>query len=133
MFLHNFFFSTGPITSLNSIVMIDKSSNSSTNLILVFIQALSDYTLTILPTGTAIRNNHDSKSKSKLLYDWWSVSLSWCWAHSSTCDQIILLLNTLSIMISSQIKLYYDRRSVGQSVLVSGTHLGPVTNFSFFL
>jgi hypothetical protein len=26
-------------------------------------------------------------------------------------------------------KLYYDRRSVGQSVLVSGTHLGPSTNF----
>jgi hypothetical protein len=25
-------------------------------------------------------------------------------------------------------KLYYDRRSVGQSVLVSGTHLGPSTN-----
>jgi hypothetical protein len=26
-------------------------------------------------------------------------------------------------------KLYYDRRSVGQSVLVSGTHLGPGTNY----
>jgi hypothetical protein len=33
----------------------------------------------------------------------------------------------------SKSKLYYDRRSVGQSVLVSGTHLGSVTNFSFFL
>jgi hypothetical protein len=30
-------------------------------------------------------------------------------------------------------KLYQDRRSVGQSVLVSGTHLGPATNFSFSL
>jgi hypothetical protein len=29
----------------------------------------------------------------------------------------------------SQVKLYYDRRSVGQSVLVSGTHLEPATNF----
>jgi hypothetical protein len=29
--------------------------------------------------------------------------------------------------------LYYDRQSVGQSVLVSGTHLGPATNFSFSL
>jgi hypothetical protein len=28
-------------------------------------------------------------------------------------------------------KLIYDRQSVGQSVLVSGAHLGPVTNFSF--
>jgi hypothetical protein len=30
-------------------------------------------------------------------------------------------------------KLIYDRQSVGQTVLVSGTHLGPVTNFSFLL
>jgi hypothetical protein len=27
--------------------------------------------------------------------------------------------------------LYYDRRSVGQSVLVTDLHLGPATNFSF--
>jgi hypothetical protein len=27
-------------------------------------------------------------------------------------------------------KLYYDRQSVGQSILVSGTHLGPATYFS---
>jgi hypothetical protein len=26
-------------------------------------------------------------------------------------------------------KLIYDRQSVGQSVLVPGTHMGPVTNF----
>jgi hypothetical protein len=30
-------------------------------------------------------------------------------------------------------KLYCDRRSVGKSDLVSGTHLGPMTNFSFSL
>jgi hypothetical protein len=30
-------------------------------------------------------------------------------------------------------KLIYDRLSVGQSVLVTGAHLGPVTNFSFSL
>jgi hypothetical protein len=30
----------------------------------------------------------------------------------------------------SQSKLYYDRQLVGQSVFVSGTHLGPATNFS---
>jgi hypothetical protein len=30
----------------------------------------------------------------------------------------------------SKSKLYYDRQSVGQSVLVSGTHLAPATNFS---
>jgi hypothetical protein len=27
-------------------------------------------------------------------------------------------------------KLYYDRQSVGESILASGTHLGPETNFS---
>jgi hypothetical protein len=32
-----------------------------------------------------------------------------------------------------QLKLIYDRQSVGQSVMVSGAHLGPVTNFSFSL
>jgi hypothetical protein len=32
-----------------------------------------------------------------------------------------------------KLKLNCDRQSVGQSVLVSGTHLGPVTNFSFSL
>jgi hypothetical protein len=30
----------------------------------------------------------------------------------------------------SKAKLYYDRQSVGQSLLVSGTHLGPATNSS---
>jgi hypothetical protein len=30
---------------------------------------------------------------------------------------------------SNRTKLIYDRQSVGQSVLVSGAHLGPVTNF----
>jgi hypothetical protein len=33
----------------------------------------------------------------------------------------------------SKSKLHYDRQSVGQSVLVSGPHLGPATNFSFSL
>jgi hypothetical protein len=32
-----------------------------------------------------------------------------------------------------QSKSHYDRQSVGQSVLVSGAHLGPLTNFSFSL
>jgi hypothetical protein len=29
-----------------------------------------------------------------------------------------------------KLKLIYDRQSVDQSVLVSGAHLGPATNFS---
>jgi hypothetical protein len=31
----------------------------------------------------------------------------------------------------SKWKSHYDRQSVGQSVMVSGAHLGPATNFSF--
>jgi hypothetical protein len=30
-----------------------------------------------------------------------------------------------------KLKLIYDRQSVGQSVLVSGAHLGPLTRFLF--
>jgi hypothetical protein len=36
-------------------------------------------------------------------------------------------------LLPSKWKLIYDRQSVGQSVLVSGAHLGPVANFSFSL
>jgi hypothetical protein len=36
-------------------------------------------------------------------------------------------------VIKSKSKLIYDRQSVGQSVLVSGAHLGPATNFYFSL
>jgi hypothetical protein len=32
---------------------------------------------------------------------------------------------------SSKVKVIYYRRSVGQSVLVSGHHVGPATDFSF--
>jgi hypothetical protein len=35
--------------------------------------------------------------------------------------------------VSEWVCLIYDRQSVGQSVLVSGAHLGPVTSFSFSL
>jgi hypothetical protein len=33
--------------------------------------------------------------------------------------------------VKLKLKLYYDRQTVGQSVLVSSDHLEPVTNFSF--
>jgi hypothetical protein len=34
-------------------------------------------------------------------------------------------------VLRAKSELFYDRRSIGQSVLVSGHHLGPATNFSF--
>jgi hypothetical protein len=49
-------------------------------------------------------------------------------------QQLLLTLLPQEVSYSeSKSKLYYDRQSVGQSVLVSGTHLGPATNFSHFL
>jgi hypothetical protein len=43
----------------------------------------------------------------------------------------VSLIDVTEVRIN--LKLIYDRQSVGQSVLVSGAHLGPVTNFSFSL
>jgi hypothetical protein len=36
-------------------------------------------------------------------------------------------------LMKLKLKLICDRQTVGQSVLVSGAHLGPVTDFSFSL
>jgi hypothetical protein len=36
-------------------------------------------------------------------------------------------------MFGLKLQLIYDRQSVGQPILVSGAHLGPMTNFSFCL
>jgi hypothetical protein len=41
--------------------------------------------------------------------------------------------NVTSLILQLKLQLIYDRQSVGQSVLVSGAHLGPVTNFSVLL
>jgi hypothetical protein len=44
-----------------------------------------------------------------------------------------LIVTWLQLQLQFQFQLIYDRQSVGQSVLVSGAHLGPVTNFYFSL
>jgi hypothetical protein len=44
-----------------------------------------------------------------------------------------VLLVSCKQQLKLKLKLIYDRQSVSQSVLVSGAHLGPVTNFSFSL
>jgi hypothetical protein len=41
------------------------------------------------------------------------------------------LISAHSTVLKLKLQLIYDRQLVGQSVLVSGAHLGPVTNFSF--
>jgi hypothetical protein len=45
----------------------------------------------------------------------------------------VVHLPRLWVLIPFKSKSHYDRQSVGQSVLVSGAHLGPATNFSFSL
>jgi hypothetical protein len=60
-------------------------------------------------------------------------------ATSSPLDVLVefRLVNRLAVgfrlIQKLKLKLIYDRQSVGQSVLVSGAHLGPLTNFSFSL
>jgi hypothetical protein len=98
------------------------------------------------------------QSKPKSCYDWRSVSqyvlvssplwnlwplLSvWkllcclCGAPSLTRGRVCWL-NWLEVKVTygwrSKSKWHYDRQSVGQSVLVSGSNLGPATNFTFSL
>jgi hypothetical protein len=43
------------------------------------------------------------------------------------------LSNSVLFLVVLKLKLIYDRQSIGQSVLVSGGHLGSATNFSFSL
>jgi hypothetical protein len=54
--------------------------------------------------------------------------MSHCLVTTGCCDSTILASS--EYVISCQVKLYYDRRSADQSVLLSGIHLGPAINFS---
>jgi hypothetical protein len=67
-----------------------------------------------------------------------------CTAYSSSNNYRPDILVGLCKMVSAlsvsdchtlklKLKFIYYRQSVGQSVLVSGAHLGPATNFSFSL
>jgi hypothetical protein len=56
------------------------------------------------------------------------AGLRWTLCGRAKCLMIIMGLEPKN----SKFKLYYNWRSVGQSVLVSGTHLGPMTKFSPF-
>jgi hypothetical protein len=47
-----------------------------------------------------------------------------------TCSKSLYYFPVQYLSLSKS-ELYYDRQSVGQSVLVLGTHLCPVTSFSF--
>jgi hypothetical protein len=57
------------------------------------------------------------------------VGSSWC-SHSSLDRSYTWPPPRLRVLTLPKSKSHYDWRSVGQSVLVSGPHLGPATNFS---
>jgi hypothetical protein len=70
------------------------------------------------------RNRAFQSLQDKAMLHWWSVS--------------VLVPSPSPDVPPIKLKLNYDwesysRQSVGQSVLASGDHLGPVTNFSFSL
>jgi hypothetical protein len=80
--------------------------------------------------------NAASSISSYIVPDGLSASSSWCRTH----NQILISLfspcrapSPISPMNKVMSKSHYDRQSVGQSVMVSGAHLGPATNFSFSL
>jgi hypothetical protein len=50
-----------------------------------------------------------------------------------TYNMSIVVLEATALLPKLELKLIYDQQSVGQSVLVSGAHLGPSTNFFFSL
>jgi hypothetical protein len=62
---------------------------------------------------------------------------NWYWHINDHCTELLFfnchLSNSLCHCHALKLQLIYNRQSVGQSVLVSGAHLGPVTNFSFSL
>jgi hypothetical protein len=51
-------------------------------------------------------------------------------AHYLSAMHIVYILARDEIHSKSKSKLYYNRLSVIQSILVPGAHLGPATNFS---
>jgi hypothetical protein len=71
--------------------------------------------------------NCDGKSAG-MMCCWWRRLFGWKTRRNS-----VSLFWIPGQVIWLELKLIYDRQSVGQSVLVSGTHLGPATNFSFSL
>jgi hypothetical protein len=57
--------------------------------------------------------------------------LSLVYANSFPSFRVLVKVKVkVKIKVKSKLLVYYDQQSVRQSVLVSGAHLGPATNFS---
>jgi hypothetical protein len=71
-------------------------------------------------------------SECLLTVAWWRLPTADVPEQSPASATNVSLLTTANLNWlnkNSKSELCYDRRSVGQSVLVSGTHLGPKTTF----
>jgi hypothetical protein len=66
-----------------------------------------------------------------LCINWFYVWMCFVWSESQTEGP--WLTDTELQKSKSKSKSHYVRQLVGQSVLVSGAHLGPATNFSISL
>jgi hypothetical protein len=53
--------------------------------------------------------------------------------QNDACFFLVLLFRMVISKSKAKSKSHYDRQLVGQSVLVSGAHLGPATNISISL
>jgi hypothetical protein len=109
----------------------------------------SSETALLLLTADWLPPKSQSQSQSHIMTDGQSVSQSACLDVepllvlmtrylSQLTGTLVSLWSTLSEERSHgyprlQLQLSYDRQSVGQSVLVSGVHLGLLINFSFSL
>jgi hypothetical protein len=103
-----------------------------------------------------LHTGESSQSQSYIVTDCQSFRTSWCGAPYGAHDQIIIMCDSYRLVlvgalsdermglsfvydagswqrslywvwVSSKSKLYYDRRSAGQSVLEQSTHLGLAT------
>jgi hypothetical protein len=64
---------------------------------------------------------------------YYRLQINWVFMQNNYIIVVVTRLKLDEIVTKLKSKLYYDRQSVGQSVLVSDTHLGPSTNFSHSL
>jgi hypothetical protein len=63
-------------------------------------------------------------------WHFFTITVSYNTSHNDVC-LTDLYEESLTALNAPKVKLCYDRQSVGQSVLVSSTHLGLTTRFLF--
>jgi hypothetical protein len=85
------------------------------------------------PSCSGIENSHNNLRSREDSYSVRKSSLSFPLLDHTNAVHIIPSFPSQTQFRITKFKSHYDRQSVGQSILVSGTYLGPATNFSLFL